>query len=111
MAFILFRMKFGHLTLFGNKYTSCLTFDNTLLERTAVCISGAKSFNIPSFRLANTIIPNPKLADILRNKLLAYGIDVYSAFSIIANTVCYQEGGTWLKEMKYYLESNIEFNV
>ena len=97
------------LTFFGHKYTSCLTLKESWLERTAVCLSAAKTFNIPSFRLANTIIPNPKLAAVMRKKLLAYGIDVYSALSLVANTVCYQKGDLWLDEMKNYLEDNIQF--
>lgn len=95
--------------LFKNKYTSCLTMGDILLEKTAVCLSAAKTFNIPTFKLANTIIQDKKLATIIGTKLLAYGIDVYSALSLVATTVGYQQGAPWLQQIKSYIEKNIQF--
>lgn len=90
----------------GNKFFSCLRVDPTYFDKMAVCIAGTKSFGLPSLRLTNTMIPNEKEAATLKSKLLAYGIDVFSAFSIIANQAAYRHGKEWLENTVNYLEVN-----
>ncbi|MGR5065772.1 MalY/PatB family protein [Photobacterium sp. DNB22_13_2] len=90
----------------GSKFYSCLRVDPVYFDKLAVCIAGTKSFGLPSMRLTNTMIPNAKEAEALKSKLLAYGIDVYSAFSIIANQAAYRHGKEWLDNTIQYLEAN-----
>ncbi|GAL05528.1 MalY/PatB family protein [Photobacterium aphoticum] len=90
----------------GHKFFSCLRVDPQYFDKLAVCIAGTKSFGLPSMRLTNTMIPNEKEAEALKSKLLAYGIDVYSAFSILANQAAYRHGREWLNDTLDYLEAN-----
>ena len=90
----------------GSKFYSCLRVDSKYFDKLAVCIAGTKTFGLPSMRLTNTMIPNEKEAQALKTKLFAYGIDVYSAFSIIANQAAYRNGHTWVDETVKYLEEN-----
>ena len=90
----------------GHTFFSCLRVDPQYFDKLAVCIAGTKSFGLPSMRLTNTMIPNEKEAEALKSKLLAYGIDVYSAFSILANQAAYRHGKDWLDDTLVYLEAN-----
>ena len=93
--------------VFGDhKFYSCLRVDSQYFDRLAVCIAGTKTFGLPSLRLTNTMIPNEKEAEVLKTKLLAYGIDVYSIFSIVANQAAYRHGKEWVDETVQYLEAN-----
>ncbi|GLO63949.1 cystathionine beta-lyase [Vibrio sp. MACH09] len=90
----------------GNTFYSCLRVDARYLDKMAVCIAGTKSFGLPSMRLTNTMIPNKQEAKALKSKLLAYGIDVYSSFSLLANQAAYRHGRKWLTDTLQYLERN-----
>ncbi|NOI67370.1 MalY/PatB family protein [Vibrio sp. 99-8-1] len=90
----------------GNTFYSCLRVDARYLDKMAVCIAGTKSFGLPSMRLTNTMIPNKQEAKALKSKLLAYGIDVYSSFSLLANQAAYRHGRKWLTDTLQYLEHN-----
>ncbi|HIF9200928.1 TPA: MalY/PatB family protein [Photobacterium damselae] len=90
----------------GHTFYSCLRVEPQYFDKLAVCIAGTKTFGLPSMRLTNTMIPNEKEAQALKTKLLAYGIDVYSAFSIIANQAAYRNGHAWVDETVKYLEEN-----
>ncbi|KXF80241.1 MalY/PatB family protein [Enterovibrio coralii] len=93
--------------VFGeNTFFSCLRVDPIYFEKMAVCIAGTKTFGLPSLRLTNTMIPNEKEAEALKSKLLAYGIDVYSAFSILANQSAYRHGKAWVDDTLKYLDAN-----
>lgn len=89
-----------------HKFFSCLRVSPDYLNKMAVCIAGTKSFGLPSMRLTNTIIPNEHEAEALKSKLLAYGMDVYSSFSLLANQAAYRHGKEWLNETLRYLENN-----
>ncbi len=93
--------------VFGeNKFYSCLKVDPKYMDKMAVCIAGTKSFGLPSLRLTNTMIPNEVEAQALKSKLLAYGIDVYSSLSLLANQAAYRQGREWLEETLRYLDRN-----
>ncbi|WP_022940800.1 MalY/PatB family protein [Psychromonas hadalis] len=90
----------------GHKFFSCLRVNPDYLSKMAVCIAATKSFGLPSMRLTNTMIPNEHEAEALKSKLLAYGIDVYSSLSLLANQSAYRHGREWLDSTLSYLESN-----
>lgn len=89
-----------------NKFFSCLRTNPEYRQKMAVCIAGTKTFGLPSMRLTNTMIPNEHEAAALKSKLLAYGIDVYSSLSLIANQSGYRHGREWLDQMLCYLDNN-----
>ncbi|UGA54667.1 MalY/PatB family protein [Vibrio sp. VB16] len=90
----------------GYTFFSCLRVNPDYLNKMAVCIAGTKSFGLPSMRLTNTMIPNEHEARALKSKLLAYGMDVYSSLSLLANQAAYRHGRKWLDETLGYLENN-----
>lgn len=90
----------------GHTFYSCLRVSPKYLDKMAVCIAGTKTFGLPSMRLTNTMIPNEMEAKALKSKLLAYGIDVYSSLSLLANQAAYRNGREWLTDTLQYLESN-----
>lgn len=87
-------------------FYSCLRIEPRYRNKMAVCIAGTKSFGLPSMRLTNTMIPNEREATALKSKLLAYGIDVYSSFSLLANQAAYRHGREWLTDTLQYIEHN-----
>ena len=89
-----------------HRFYSCLRVNEQYQEKMAVCIAGTKTFGLPSLRLTNTMIPNQQEAKRLKAKLMAYGIDVYSAFSLLANQAAYRHGGQWVDQTVAYLEQN-----
>ncbi|ELU05684.1 hypothetical protein CAPTEDRAFT_95082 [Capitella teleta] len=52
------------------------------------------------------MIPNELESTGLKSKLQAYGIDVYSAFSLAANQAAYREGAEWVDQTVAYLNDN-----
>ena len=89
-----------------HRFFSCLRVAKKYQQKMAVCIAGTKTFGLPSLRLTNTMIPNEQEAQELKNKLQAYGIDVYSAFSLAANQAAYRQGYQWVDQTVTYLEKN-----
>lgn len=61
-----------------HRFFSCLRTREEYQQKMAVCIVGTKTFGLPSLRLTNTMIPNEQASVGLKNKLQAYGIDVYT---------------------------------
>ena len=89
-----------------HRFFSCLRIDTSLQQKMAVCIAGTKTFGLPSLRLTNTMIPNEQESIPFKNKLQAYGIDVYSAFSLVANQSAYRHGAEWVGQTVAYLNEN-----
>ena len=89
-----------------HRFFSCLRTREEHQQKMAVCIAGTKTFGLPSLRLTNTMIPNEQESTGLKNKLQAYGIDVYSAFSLAANQAAYRDGAEWVDQTITYLHEN-----
>ncbi len=89
-----------------HRFFSCLRAREEHQQKMAVCIAGTKTFGLPSLRLTNTMIPNEQESTGLKNKLQAYGIDVYSAFSLAANQAAYRDGAEWVDQTIAYLHEN-----
>ena len=90
----------------AHHFYSCLRVAEKYQQKMAVCIAGTKTFGLPSLRLTNTMIPNEQEAKAFKCKLLAYGIDVYSSFSLLANQAAYRNGADWVDQTVAYLEKN-----
>lgn len=73
--------------------------------------SASKAFNMAGFNSAYAIAPNPKirkkLKDYLQSTMLFHG----HAFAYQPTISAYQNGETWLEEIKYYIQENINFTI
>jgi cystathionine beta-lyase len=76
-------------------------------NNSAICISPAKTFNIPGVSIASTIISNPKLYQkYKRTSTALLGSGVHDIFAILAGEAAYTHGEQWLEQLLIYLESN-----
>jgi len=91
-------------------FTTMGAVDDQLLDRLIVCNSPSKSFNLPGLKTATAIIPNPVLRDkfniALRNLEQLFSENI---FGTLALQTAYEQGESWLKQLRKYLEANYLF--
>ena len=91
-----------------HQYTPYLTLSETAAQRSAVCISPAKTFNISGMVDAITIIPN----EIYRHQFQAfahrYQINKVNVFALVATEAAYGHGADWLEALLVYIQGNVD---
>lgn len=93
----------------GAKHTPLLKVKEELAERTIVCISTSKTFNIAGLKTAFTIVPNEQLRNKLKKTLDEMYQSMANPFSIVAVEAVYEYGKDWLKQCIEYIEDNMQF--
>ncbi len=76
---------------------------------TVTCTSPTKTFNIAGLQISNIIIPDGRLRRAFKKKMAAFGYSQPNAAGIFACEAAYQHGQEWLKKVRSYIWSNIEF--
>lgn len=73
-----------------------------------VCTAPSKSFNLAGMQLSNIVIPN----ETYRNEFLRVedlnGIMLPNPFGVVAATAAYTKGEPWLRELRKYLDANMQ---
>ncbi len=94
------------LVFSGHAHTVFASLSEELAQRSVVCTSPSKSFNLPGLHPGMVFIPNPQLRGEFQHTLRACGLPGPNVFSLEAVKAAYDHGEPWLKELLTYLEQN-----
>ncbi|MFW6352524.1 MAG: MalY/PatB family protein, partial [Bacteroidota bacterium] len=97
------------LTLFGHKHIPLATINPELAQNTITCMAPSKTFNIAGLNTSYIVADNKELLRTMRKKLFAYHLHTGNMFGAEALKAAYTHGTPWLKNLKKYLEDNIEY--
>lgn len=93
------------ITLFGNAYTSMLSFPE-IREKTVVYTAPSKTFNLAGMTISNILVPNQKLKNDINNMLRSAFLKTPNVIALDATQAAYEKGDVWVAEQKQYLEQN-----
>ena len=93
----------------GHEHTIIAKLSEEVAQRSIICTSPGKTFNLASLEIANIIIPNERLRDHFKMSLQQAGIHNPTFFAIPALEVAYTECDDWLISVRGYIDDNIAF--
>lgn len=93
----------------GHEHTIIAKLSEQIAERSIICTSPGKTFNLASLEIANIVIPNMQLRERFQLGLRQAGIHNPTFFAIPALEVAYTECDDWLTELRTYIKDNISF--
>jgi len=96
-------------TFEGYEHTPLINIDERLLDYVITCTSPAKTFNLAGLQISNIIIPNGKLRDAFKKQIAAAGYSQLNTIGIVACEAAYKYGEEWYRELKKYLQGNLDF--
>ena len=96
------------LLIGDNRHIPFLKLAGELTDRTVVCTSPSKSFNIAGLQVANNFIPNAVLRRRFAKEIDKTGYSQHNTLGLVAARAAYESGGPWLTECRKYLAGNLE---
>lgn len=93
----------------GHEHMIIAKLSEQIAERSIICTSPGKTFNLASLEIANIVIPNKQLRERFQQGLRQAGIHNPTFFAPPALEVAYTECDAWLKELRNYITDNISF--
>ncbi|HEY4391927.1 MAG TPA: MalY/PatB family protein, partial [Paenibacillus sp.] len=93
----------------GHEHTIIAKLSQQVAERSIICTSPGKTFNLASLEIANIVIPNEQLRERFRYGLRQAGIHNPTFFAVPALEVAYTECDDWLEELRSYIKGNIAY--
>lgn len=92
----------------GHEHTFISTISEETAQKTIICTSPTKAFNLAGIKLANSIIQNEEI----RNKFIKItGMPICNSFVAPALIGAYNGSEEWLNESVEYIESNINYFI
>lgn len=98
----------GDLVYPGVTFCPFLMADNTFQENNVVCTAPSKTFNLAGLQTSNIFIPDRKIRQTFKDRLLANGLFGLNPFGTTACRVAYEEGAPWLEDLLRYLNNNLK---
>lgn len=92
----------------GHTHVPFASLGEAYEQSCVVCTAPSKTFNLAGLQVSNIFIPNPKLRHVFKEKLQRTGFGEINAMGLAATKACYEEGDEWLRELKAYLEGNLD---
>lgn len=93
----------------GHEHTIIAKLSEQIADRSIICTSPGKTFNLASLEIANIVIPNKELRERFQQGLRQAGIHNPTFFAPPALEVAYTECDDWLNELRNYITDNISF--
>jgi cystathionine beta-lyase len=79
------------------------------LKQTITCTAPSKTFNLAGLQISNILIANQDYKKRFKEEMAKGGYSQLNIMGIIACKAAYQHGQEWLRQLKVYLEDNLEF--
>ena len=92
-----------------NKHVPLASISDKAKARTLTFMAPSKTFNMAGLSSSFAIIPNQKLRRIYNSYLESYHLYLGNIFGTVATESAYTYGQDWVKQMKNYIESNIDY--
>lgn len=99
----------GDLILGNRDFTPYATLGAEYEERSIICTSPSKTFNLAALQASNMMIPDPELREAFQQTVRSAGIFTLNPFGIAAVEAAYNDGEEWLEQLLAYLEGNYRF--
>ena len=99
----------GDLILGNRDFTPYATLGTEYAERSIICTSPSKTFNLAALQASNMMIPDPGLREAFQQTVRSAGIFTLNPFGIAAVEAAYNDGEEWLSQLLAYLEENYRF--
>lgn len=80
-----------------------------LADITVTCTAPTKTFNLAGLHISNIFIANETLRRRFRKELDRAGYSQPNIMGIVAGQAAYEKGGPWLRELRAYLQANLDF--
>ncbi len=97
------------LILGSHTFTAYATLGPEYEERSIICTSPSKTFNLAALQASNMMIPDPDMREAFRQTVRSAGIFTLNPFGIAAVEAAYDHGEEWLEQLLDYLEGNFRF--
>ena len=93
------------LTFAGHHHIPYASLSETTARHTVTATSASKAFNIPGLKCAQLIVSSPQHQETLEK--VAFMVSHGAATpGVMANTVAYRSGDSWLKDVLSYIDHN-----
>lgn len=93
----------------GHEHTIIAKLSDEIADRSIICTSPGKTFNLASLEIANIVIPNARLRERFKDGLQQAGIHNPTFFAVPALETAYTACDDWLQELRAYITDNISF--
>ncbi|WP_110933186.1 MalY/PatB family protein [Paenibacillus bouchesdurhonensis] len=93
----------------GHEHTVIAKLSEEMAERSIICTSPGKTFNLASLEISNIIIPNDKVRERFMQGLRQAGIQNPTFFAVPALEIAYTACDEWLRALREYLSGNIAY--
>ena len=95
--------------VFEGKHQVLVDLKEEYKDITVTCTSPGKTFNLAGLQISNIWISNPELRARFRAEVTAAGYSQVNLMGLVACQAAYETGEEWLKELKIYLEGNLDY--
>lgn len=92
-------------------YIPFCSLSDEIAERSVVCVSPSKSFNIAGLQIANIVCRDEEMRKKIDKAININEVCDVNPFGVLATIAAYNEGEPWLTELIDYLQRNYEFLV
>ena len=99
----------GDIVYKPHRYTPFASLSDDLTQKSAICLSAAKTFNIAGMVDAMVVIPDTAIREQFHDFAHRYQINKINVFALVAIESAYRKGSEWLDELLDYLQGNIDF--
>ncbi len=93
----------------GYKYTPFASISKEFNERSVICISPSKAFNIAGLQIANIVAPNEEMRTKIDRAININEVCDVNPFGVIATIAAYNESEEWLDELNEYIKGNYDY--
>lgn len=94
------------LTYPGHDYTPWATVNDEMTQRSAICVSPSKAFNIAGLQIANIIAPDAAIRARIDRAINDNEVCDVNPFGVAATIAAYNGGEAWLDALRGYLYDN-----
>ncbi|QSF46741.1 MalY/PatB family protein [Paenibacillus tianjinensis] len=99
------------LTLPGHKHIPFASLSEELADITVTTLAATKTFNLPGLQTSFIVARNPEMQGKFERKLKALSLHMSSYFAPEAVEAAYNEGETWLDELRQHIAGNAEYAI
>jgi len=92
-----------------NKHIPLASVSDKAKARTLTFMAPSKTFNMAGLSSSFVVISNRKLKKIYNSYLESYHLYLGNIFGTVATQAAYSDGKNWVREMKSYIEENIDY--
>lgn len=92
----------------GFRHTVFASLSPEIDAMTVTCTAPSKTFNLAGLQVSNIFISDRELREKFRAELSAVGYSQPNALGLFAAQAAYAQGGSWLEELLFYLEQNLQ---